>query len=68
MAMDDATTGQSIRGTAGPYIMVPTDQVDRVREILEEHRVAHWVNHVAISVDRKPAVAAINLGRQTDAR
>ncbi len=70
--MSDATTGQPVRvstdGTGGPYIMVPTDQVDRVRKILEDHRVAHWVDHVAISVDGRPAVAVINLGRRADPR
>ncbi len=70
--MNDAATNQTIRvstdGTAGPYIMVPADQLDRVRKLLEQHRIAHWVDHNAISVDGKPAVSVINLGKRIDAR
>lgn len=41
--MSDSTTQKPIRvsidATTGPYIMVLTNQLDRVRERLEEHRV-----------------------------
>ena len=70
--MTDSATRQPIRvstdGTAGPYIMVSVELLEKVRELLVENDVPHWVDHLAISVDRRPAVTVINLGRKTDPR
>lgn len=54
-------------GTAGPYIMVPEDQLGEVQELLDQHRINYWVESNAISLDGKPAVAVINLGHAGDA-
>ena len=56
----------STDGGAGPYIMVSLDQLDKVVAVLGKHEIPHWVDHNAVSVDGRPAVAVINLGRQSD--
>jgi hypothetical protein len=64
--MIDTTTRQrldvSTDGDAGPYIMVPVAQLDKVRALLERNKVPHWVDEEAISLDGKPEIAVINLG------
>ena len=57
----------STDGTAGPYIMVPLDQLDEVRQLLDQHRIRYWVDEDAISLNGKPYVTVIDLGRGTDA-
>ncbi|HEY2158640.1 MAG TPA: hypothetical protein VGH33_23620 [Isosphaeraceae bacterium] len=57
----------STDGTAGPYIMTPVDQLGHVRALLSRHKIAHWVESDAISLDGKPAIAIINLGLSGDA-
>ncbi len=41
--MCDSATHKPIRvstdAMTGPYIMIPTDQLDRIRSLLDEHRV-----------------------------
>ncbi len=54
-------------GTGGPYIMVPVDQVDAIEGILKANHVSHWTDSDAISLDNKPAIIVINLGRGADA-
>ena len=70
--MIDTTTKKRIcvsaDGTARAYIMVPTNQLDKVRDLLETNRVRFWVDHNAISIDGKPAVTFVNLGRDTDTK
>jgi hypothetical protein len=65
--MIDTTTRQplyvSTEGDAGPYIMVPVDQLKRVIPLLDTHKVPYWVDEEAISLDGKPEVAVINLGK-----
>jgi hypothetical protein len=65
--MLDTTTRQplsvSTDGDAGPYIMVPVAQLDKVKALLETHKVSYWVDEEAISLDGKPEVTVINLGR-----
>ncbi len=65
--MIDMTTRQPLRvstdGGAGPYLMVPVAQLDKVRALLEANKLPHWVDEEAISLDGKPEVAVINLGR-----
>jgi hypothetical protein len=48
--------------------MVPADQLDQVRKLLDANDIPHWVEHNAISVDGRPAVVVINLGKKTDPR
>ncbi len=65
--MIDTTTRQplcvSTDGDAGPYIMVPVAQLQRVRTLLDENTILYWVDEEAISLDGKPEVAVINLGQ-----
>ncbi len=53
----------STHGTAGPYIMVPLEQLEAVEAVLGGNRVYYWADADAISLDGKPEVAVINLGR-----
>lgn len=55
-------------GTAGPYIRIPLDQLPRLREKLDQHKVRYWVDSHAISLDGKPPVIYVNLGLSEDAK
>jgi len=61
----DTTTCQplyvSTDGDAGPYIMVPVSQLDKLKALLDANKVPYWVDEEAISLDGKPEVAIINL-------
>ncbi len=46
--------------------MVPVALLVKVRKLLDENSIPHWLDHNAISVDGRPAVAVINLGREAD--
>ena len=69
--MTDSTTQQRMRVSAGgksrPYIMLPLDQLDAVKRILDKNQVSFWVDGTAISINGKPEVVVINLGRGADA-
>lgn len=68
--MIDSTTKQplyvSTDGDTGPYIMVPVQQIDDVRSLLDANAVPYWVDEEAISLDGKPEVTVVNLGRGAD--
>ena len=70
--MTDVTTNRPLRvstdGTAGPYIMVPLDQLDDVRRALDENNIRYWVDEAAISMNSGPFIAVVDLGRGGDAR
>jgi hypothetical protein len=70
--MKDITTQQLLRissgGTGGPYITVQVEQLDDVRHLPGRHRVGHWVEKGAISLDGAPEVAVVSLGRGADAQ
>ena len=53
-------------GTGGPYIMVPVDQIAEIESLLRQDGISFWVDLDAISLDGKPAISVINLGRGTD--
>ena len=57
----------STDGTAGPYIMAPLDQLDEVRQLLDQHNIRYSVDEHAISLDGKPYVTVVDLGRGADA-
>lgn len=57
----------STDGDAGPYIMVAEEQIDDVRTLLDSNDIRYWVDEDAISLDGKPAVTVVNLGRNADA-
>jgi hypothetical protein len=70
-AMTDAEThGRvvvSTDGEAGAYIMVVLGQLNRVTGVLRDNGVPFWIDEDAISLDGKPEIAVINLGRGADA-
>lgn len=70
--MIDASTKKpldvSSDGNVGPYIMVPVQQIDDVRALLDTHNIPYWVDEDAISLDGKPEVTVVNLGRGSDAQ
>jgi hypothetical protein len=57
----------STDGDAGPYIMVPVDQLETVKALLSRKNVHFWVDSDAISLDGEPAIAVINLARGANA-
>ena len=68
--MIDVSTKQplsvSTESDAGPYIMVPVEQIDDVRGLLDANDVPYWVDEYAISLDGKPEVTVVNLDRGSD--
>jgi hypothetical protein len=70
--MTDTTTDRPIRVSvdekSGPYIKVPVELLEKVRAVLLENEIPHWVEHIAISVDGAPAETVINIRRGTDPR
>jgi len=68
--MIDATTQQEVRvstdGNAGPYIMVPAEQLEQVTVLLAQNEVRCWADEEAISVNGEPEIAVINLDRDCD--
>lgn len=69
--MLDRTTGQrmkvSINSLAGPYISVPATQLREVRQVLDAAEIQYWADAIAVSVDGRPALTVINLGKGVDA-
>jgi hypothetical protein len=65
--MTDISTNKplyvSTDGTAGPYIMVPLDQLVDVRRALDDNNIRYWVDEAAISVNDRPFIATVDLGR-----
>ena len=57
----------STDGDGGPYIMVPVQQVDDVRTLLDANNIDYWVDQSAISLDGQPEVTVVNLGHSADA-
>jgi hypothetical protein len=68
--MNDTTTNQPLHistdGTAGPYIMTPVSQLAELRRALDEGHIPYTVEHNAISLDGRPEVAIVDLGRDAD--
>ncbi|MHB1158053.1 MAG: hypothetical protein ACYC26_14600 [Phycisphaerales bacterium] len=69
--MIDSTTQErmivSTDGTAGSYIMVPLNQLKAVEDMLQRNGISYWVDANAISLNGKPEITVINLGRSADA-
>jgi hypothetical protein len=55
-------------GDGGPYIMVPVEQVDDLRSLLEMHHIQFQVDEEAISIDAEPEITVVNLFAGTDPR
>jgi len=69
--MTDTTTQAPLRvlteGTAGPYIIVPLDQLNEVTRLLDSRGIHYSVEENAISLDGAPYTIVINLGRAGNA-
>ena len=69
--MIDTRNGQRLLVSGGgngrPYIRVALSQLDEVRKLLDRDEIPYWVDSMAVSIDRKPAVIVINLGLEVDA-
>jgi hypothetical protein len=67
----DSTTQERIivssDGTAGPYLVVPLDQLEFVESMLREHQVPFWVDADAVSLNGKPEITVVNFGPGVDA-
>jgi hypothetical protein len=68
--MTDVSTKTKIRVSideiAGPYIRVSVVLLEKVRALLAAGNVPHWIDHHAISVDGRDALAVIYLGKKID--
>ena len=53
-------------GDAGPYLLVPEQQVKEVGAVLKRHGIPSWTDLGAVSLDDAPAYATINFGRGVD--
>jgi hypothetical protein len=56
----------STEGDAGPYLMLPLDQLPDVQRVLAENDIAHTVEDDAIQLDDKPVIAIIDFGVDAD--
>jgi hypothetical protein len=68
--MIDTRTQKPIRVTinrmAAPHISLPLSQLDEIRALLDRHGVDYWPDSIAVSIDGKPLVVVVNLGRKVD--
>ncbi|MGD0767417.1 MAG: hypothetical protein ABSB42_04250 [Tepidisphaeraceae bacterium] len=53
-------------GNAGPYLMVPLDQLPEVRNVLQQNGIGHVVAPDAIGLNGRPVIAIIDFGRSAD--
>lgn len=69
--MIDKTTNKPLHvsrdGTAGPYIMVPLDQLGDVQRLLDQYGIGYSVESNAISLNGAPFISVIDLGRKGNA-
>jgi hypothetical protein len=54
-------------GDAGPYLMVPLQQLQAIREIFRIAGIGFSVSRDAIQIDGHDAIALIDFGRRADA-
>ena len=47
--------------------MVPVSQLEEVKALLSRNRITYWVDENAISLNGKPEITVINLGRGANA-
>ena len=50
---------------AGSYIKVSVNGLERLRKLLEDNAIRHWVDHYAVAVDGGPSMTVIWLHRST---
>jgi hypothetical protein len=49
-----------------PYIRLPFSQLNKVRQLLDNHQINYWVREYTISLDSGPEEIIIYLNRGTD--
>ena len=68
--MTDAFTKQPLRvaktGTAGPYVIVPLDQLPALKATLDRHEVSYWVHETAIALDGRNYSVVVDFARNAD--
>lgn len=66
--MIDRTTGKRMQVEQGtvPRIRLPYEQLDDLRKLLDQHRVAYSVRESIISLGEGPFFAMVHLGRDAD--
>ena len=68
--MIDTATHKAIKvsftDAAGPYIWVSLEQLDRLRKVLEQHDIRHWVDNYSVSVNGEPMMTKIYVRKRTD--
>jgi hypothetical protein len=56
----------SFDAATGPYIWVSVAQLDRLRQVLVQHDIRHWVDNYPVSVDGEPAVTKVYVRKGID--
>jgi hypothetical protein len=56
----------STDGDAGPYLLVPMEQLEEVREALERRQISFTLGEDAIELDGSPVIAIVDFGRDAD--
>jgi len=68
--MIDSATHNHIKvsfdAATGPYIWVSVEQLDRLRKVLLEHDIRHWVDNYPVSVDGRPAMTKVYVRKGVD--
>lgn len=57
----------STDGRGGPYLIVPVQQVDAVKQVLDQAHIRYWVDRTAVSMSGGPVLTVINFGKNADA-
>jgi hypothetical protein len=69
--MIDTSTGErllvSTESEAGPYIDLPSSQVEEVCQRLDRAGIPYWVESDEISIDDSPFISTIGFSRYVDA-
>jgi len=69
--MTNMSTQEPVRvltgGTAGPYMMIPVDQLESIQQTLTQNGIRFWMDDNALSINGSPYIALINLGREANA-
>jgi hypothetical protein len=69
--MIDSTTQSpmtvSTDGGAGPYLIVPIDQLESVTSILRNNHIPFWEDSFSVTVNGTPEVVSVNFGSGVDA-
>ena len=69
--MIDVSNKESLRvfneGDAGPYLMIPLEQLAVAKELFDQNGIGYWVEENAISLNGSPYIAFVEFGRDADA-